>query len=227
MTDGLLLDASLVRGQGELDRIATEHVERRQGDAGGRIAALVVPDNALTALDRAVGKLGVGPLDVAVVCDQGAGGLLPLADREFTDLTITSAQVELRDLGDLAGNAARVGAAARTLPESIEVRVGLPLAPGWQEAAETIDVEGLQAAVAADAELMGGLVELDVPFVVSSGIDGPDQVDRLLAAVQVLVDDADVVRARSVLTGEESADDLAIDLPRVRRRLQGVWFSGF
>lgn len=227
MTDGLLLDASLLRDPDAIDRVATEHVERRQADDGSRIAALLVPDTALAALDRAVGKLGVGPLDVAVVCGRGAGDLLPLAEREFTDLSVTAAHVELRDLGDLAGNAARVGAAARTLPTDVTVRVGLPSGPGWQQAAETIDAEGLSAAVGADAEMMSALVELDVPFVVTAGADRADQVDRLLAAVHVLVDTADVVRAQALLTGEDSPGGIEVDLPRVRRRLRGVWVSDF
>lgn len=224
MTTGLLLDAALLSEHADVGRVAVEHVERRQGDRGEQIGALLVPDTALAALDRAVGALGVGPLDVCVVCGQGAGGLLPLADREFADLAVIAAHVELRDLGDLAGNVARVGAAARTLPDDLLVRVGLPTAPGWEQAAETIDAEGLTAAVAADATVMGALVELDVPFVVTAGIGGR-QLERLLAAIHVLVDEADTDHARALLAGDESAAMVEVDLPRVRRRLQGVWVN--
>ena len=220
MTDGLLLDAALLSDRATVEQVAAEHVERRQDDGGGLIGALLAPDTTLAALDRAIGALGVGPLDVGVVCGQGAGGLLPLADREFADLTVVSAHVELRDLGDLTGNVARIGAAARTLPGSIEVRVGLPSAPGWQQAAEAIDVEGLTAAVAADAEQMGALVELDLPFVVTTGTE---RLEPLLAAVHVLVEDADTDRARALLNGEAPATGIEVDLPRVRRRLRGVW----
>lgn len=229
MTDALLLDAALWRtatdgppapDRAAVERLAAEHVERRQAAGGDRIAALLVPDTALAAVDRAVGALGVGPVDVAVVLAQGAGGLVALADREFGDLTVVAAHVDLQDLDDPAGNVARIGAAARTLPDGIEVRVGLPGLPGWQRAAEELDMEGLTAAVAADAEVMGALVELDVPFVVTAGAD---PVEPVLAAVHVLVEDADTDRARALLTGADRLSDGEVDLPRVRRRLRGAW----
>lgn len=203
--DGVLLDARLSRDDAHVEQVVTEHVEVR-AELADVLGPLVVPDSMLAKVDRLVGGLGVGPLPVAVICSTGAGGLVSLAERECADLEVVAACSTLRDLDDLAGNAARVVAAGRTLPESIAVQVGLPRAPGWEAAAEVVEAAGFWAAVAADTDQWSVLVELDLPFVVT----------------EPTVAVGDVIRTVHGLV-EGSEDAGPVDPERVRRRLRGVW----
>ena len=204
--DGLLLDSRLVRESASVEQVATEHTEVR-AELGEVLGPLVVPDTVLAKLDRVIGGLGVGPLPVAVVSSTGAGGIVSLAERECTELEIVASYSTLRDLDDLAGNAARVVAAARGLPESVVVHVGLPAVPGWEAAAETVEAAGLSAAVGADRGQWSALVELDLPFAVS---DPTCVVTDTIRTVHALVE------------GDE-INDGPVDIARVRRRLRAVW----
>ena len=100
----------------------------------------------------------------------------------------------LRDLDDLAGNAARVVAAAASLDESVPVLVELPVAPGWPAAAELVEAAGSRAQVRADRspdaliEQLAVLVETDLPFSVA-GL--PSFLPGLLLAVDALVETGD------------------------------------
>jgi len=203
--DGLLLDCRAVRPDAVIEQVVTEHSEVR-ADLGDVLGPLVVPDDVLGRVDRVVGSLGVGPVPVAVICSTGAGGVVALAGRECDDLELVAASSTLRDLDDLAGNAARVVAAARTLPETITVHVGLPATPGWQAAAEVVEAAGLSADVGADVDQWSLLVELDLPFVVS---------DPSLAV-------GDVIRTvHRLVEGDDGAGP--VDPTRIRRRLRGLW----
>ena len=212
---GLLFDAGLVRGSIGHEQVVTEFAERCQGEWAEVCGPLLVPDTMLAKVDRSVGSLGVGPLDVCVVSSTGAGGVAALADRSYETVQIAAVHSVLRDLDDPAGNVRRVGAAARALGE-VAVHVGLTDAPGWEAAAETIDMEGLAAAVSAPGALgvtqMSFLVELDCPFVVSDPSAAP--VD-LAATVLGLVDQT------APIPGWPGDADAV----RVRRRLHGVWLA--
>src|SRR5699024_5935631 len=123
VTDGLLLDAALWRtatdgppapDRAAVERLAAEHVERRQAAGGDRIAALLGPARARAAVGRAVVALGVGAADVAVLRARGAGGWPALADRESAAPAGVAPRADLQALDDPAGKVARSGAAART-----------------------------------------------------------------------------------------------------------------
>lgn len=204
--DGLLWDARLVADGADPVRVATEHGELR-AERGDALGPLLVPDTALARLDRAVGDLGVGPVPVAVISSTGAGGVLAVAGRECSDLSVVAVHSTLRDLDDLAGNAARVVAAARALPDGVEVTVGLPTAPGWQRAAETVEAAGLVAAVGDDHDQWAELVELDLPFVVTDDRGG---VEAIIRTVHGLIE-------------ADPATSAPLDPDRVRRRLRGIW----
>ncbi|HIT76971.1 MAG TPA: hypothetical protein IAA98_15445 [Candidatus Avipropionibacterium avicola] len=215
----LLFDARLAPSDGrtqaeEAERVVTEYVEALQGDTGNLSGPLVVPDTDLGRIDRIVSGLGVGPLEVCVVSTTGAGGLVALADRSYENLTVVAAHSVLRDLDDPAGNAQRVAAAARGLGDEVTVYTGLPDAPGWESAAETVEMEGLAAAVSAPGALgvtqMSFLVELDCPFVVS---------DTTAAPVDVAATVLALVEQTAPVPGWPGADEA----PRVRRRLHGIW----
>jgi hypothetical protein len=183
---------------------------------GWVVGPLVVPDERLTGL----------PDDVAVSVrvGGGAGGVAALA-RRAGPLHLVGVESVLRDLDDLAGNAARVVAAAADLPEGVDVavaaagllgRVSLAQAPGTGGAGAQLSV----------------LVEADLPFKVTGlGTDpfGPYGVVAVLMAVAVLVDGADPREADALLREvDEHRATMALaawdaaTAGRVRRRLRGV-----
>ena len=96
--------------------------------------------------DTQLGEVGApasgGPdLAVSVINSGGAGGVLGLSRRARPGLDVVAVSM-LRDLDDLAGNAARVVAAAEALDPDVAVFVGLPYAPGWAGAVEVVEAAG-------------------------------------------------------------------------------------
>lgn len=226
---GLLHDASA-----RLDLAA--HRTLVQGTSGWAVGPLVIGDDRLTAMAD-----GDPDVAVSVVTSTGAGGLVALGRRR-TGLRVVAAETVLRDLDDLAANAARVVSAAAALPEGVDVYVGIPGAPGLVEAVETVEAAGLfarvdLAAVAplhgwTSAELLSVLVEADLPFKVCGlhgDAFGPYGVASVLMAVEALVDGAEADEAQALLTGEDGSRmrgglarwDAAAG-SRVRRRLRGI-----
>ena len=161
----------------------------------------------------------------------------------------------LRDLDDLAGNAARVVSAAEELAENIRVYVEIPYAPGWERAVEVVEAAGLFGKIRTGnpansatptydqlAHQLSALVEADLAFKATAGLHhaqpmpGPDP-DRpmqhgflnLLAGVEALVEDASVTEAADVL---RDADPARIGAwsedtsARVRRRFRGFGCCG-
>lgn len=228
---GLLEDAALVAGL-EAATAVRGHRELGRGPAGPLLAPLAVPDRRLAEVARAA--TGQDPVAVSVINSSGAGGLLNLADRALTGLRVMAVESALRDLDDLAGNAARLVAAARQL-DPWEVYVEIPYAPGWERAVTVVEAGGLHAAVQAGpvaavgltqlAEQLSVLIEADVPFkTIGAGVSTLG----VLAAVEALVDGAAVPDAARLLSAGDQAmaarvtgwDDTTAG--RVRRRLRLV-----
>lgn len=202
---------------------------------GWAVGPLVVGDDRLAGLDAAAGP-GV---ELSVLTSSGAGGVAAVA-RRAGGLRLVGVETVLRDLADLAGNAARVVAAAAELPKGVEVFVGIPAAPGTVDAVEVVEAAGLLGRVAlADArgaagagEQLSVLVEADLAFKATGlGADpfGLYGVVAVLMAVEALVDGADPADADALLNGVDehragaalAAWDTAAS-ERVRRRLRGV-----
>ncbi|MGD7705009.1 hypothetical protein [Microlunatus sp. Y2014] len=268
--DALLYDTALVHGTtpmhgtapthdtaptgtdpAPVDRAVAEHVEHRQAPYGHAVGPFVVPDDALAKVATAFGRAGVGPVEVCAVNTSGAGGLTALAARSFDDLHLGSVVSTLRDLDDLAGNAARVAMAARELTDEVTVYVEIPAGLGWQAAVEAVEAEGLSGLVrlpAASAnpappgawlELVRAYVEADLPFLLDGGAlqpvtrEGPERpgVLNVLTALVGVIDDVDHDDVAALLADTSSApadsvagwDDLLIG--RVRRRLRGLGCS--
>ena len=198
---------------------------------GWAVGPLVVGDQRLTGL----------PADVAVNVrvGGGAGGVAALA-RRAGHLHLVGVEAVLRDLDDLAGNAARVVAAAADLPAGVDVYVEIPAASGTVDAVEVVEAAGLLGRVSlTDARGDDGpgaqlsvLVEADLGFKVTGlGVDpfGPYGVVAVLMAVEALIDGADPGEADALL---REVDDHratvaltaweAATAARVRRRLRGV-----
>ena len=233
---GLLDDAALLSASApDLSASVRDHRAHRSGSLGSCLAALVVADQQLGELGRIAGP---PELSVLAVNTGGAGGLAALGRRNLPGVQVVAVQSALRDLDDLAGNAARVVSAARELPESVEVYVELPDAAGWQRAVEVVEAAGLSAAVRAASligqrqggpsdvalvEQLSGLVEADLPFAVA----GWDRsLAGLLLAVHGLVDGADGADVVDLLSAPGAASVVAgwddQDAARVRRRLRRV-----
>ena len=172
----------------------------------------------------------------------GAGGLVALARRDLPGLRIVAAEIALRDLDDLAGNAGRVVAAAEELDlDEVSVFVELPFSHGWIGAVEVIEAAsllgkirtgGLEPAAfpTADqlAQQLSVLIEADLPFKATAGLHRawPNRVTdergetlpqhgfvTLLMAIEALIDGA----------GTDAAVDLLqLDDPgRIFTALQG------
>jgi hypothetical protein len=182
------------------------------------------------------------PLAVSAVIGSGAGGLVALSRRDLPGLRVVAAEVALRDLDDLTGNAQRVVAAAEELdPENVSVFVEVPFGPGWLGAVEVIEAAGLlgkirtgglepEAFPTADqlAQQLSGLIEADLPFKATAGLHRawPHRVSdergqtlhqhgfvTLLMAIEALIDGADA---------EAAVDLLELDDPgRIFTALQG------
>lgn len=231
------------------DVIVRSHLELRGSWYSSFSGPLVVPDTVLAACGRALPaehRVAGAELEVTVVTSGGAGGLSALRGRSVPGLRVTAAETELRDLDDLAANAARVAAAAAELGE-VQVLVTLPDAPGWVRAVELVEAAGLLANVRADAaawaeqaaavrlaERLSVLVEADLAFCLTpepaSWPTGPGRaVAALTMLVEALVDGADPAEAAELLVladpprvraGLERWDEATAT--RVRRRLRAV-----
>ena len=205
------------------------------------IGPLVVPDTALRQVLRAEPvevrgealRQAQGTLDVSVINTGGAGGLLGLARRDMPGVRVVAVESALRDLDDLAGNAARVASAAGELDESVAVFVEIPYAPGWERAVEEVEAAGLLGKIrtgspdnsgtppyAQLAEQLSVLVEADLPFKATAGLhhaqptagtdpDRPTQHGflNLLAAVEALVEGASVAEAADSAASDRSGGD--------------------
>ena len=225
--DQILDDAAMFPpGSAGADQAVREHLQYRADWFAPLIGLLVVPDSALGAVGRAAAPSG-GPLPVSVVNTSGAGGLAALADRRLNGLEIVAVESALRDLDDLAGNAARVVSAAGELDPSIAVYVELPYAPGWQRAAAVVEAAGAYGKIRTGgleptaypspeqlADQLSALVEADLAFKATAGLHrawpntGRDAAGRPLAqhgflsvllAVSALVDGAEPADAADLL----------------------------
>jgi hypothetical protein len=247
------------------------HRAHREAWYASMIGPLVVPDAALRQVMMAepFDKLRAAPveasapalrqaqgaLNVSVINTGGAGGLLSLARRDVPGVRVVAVESALRDLDDLAGNAARVAAAAGELDESVLVFVEIPYAPGWEDAVAEVEAAGLLGkirtgspdnsgtpAYAQLAEQLSVLVEADLAFKATAGlhhaqpIAGPDS-DRpvqhgflnLLAAVHALVEGAAVADAADALRMTDPARVGSWDeatAARVRRRFRSFGCCG-
>ena len=222
LLDGLLADAGLLRAGASAAEAVARHQEHRATYVD-LVGPLLVPDDRLAEVARAAGD---STLAVRVLVGGGAGGLLALGRRAFPGLRMVGAVGALRDLDDLAGNAARVIAAAAALEESLAVLVELPDAPGWPAAAVLVEAAGLSAQVRAGpsptalAEQLAALVEADLPFSVAGPL--PGSLGGLLLAVDALVETGDPGQAAALLTGADRPNLAALSGTRIRRRLLSV-----
>ena len=226
---GLIDDAAVFPpGNAGVEEAVRAHGGHRAAWYAPLIGPLVVPDTQLGQVARAVGAEPADPLDVSVVITSGAGGLLALARRDLPGIRVTAAEIALRDLDDLAGNAQRVVAAAQELdPDEVTVFVELPYQPGWVAAIEEVEAAGLagklrtgglepDAYPTADqlAEQLSELIEADLPFKATAGLHRawPNEVTNehgqtlrqhgfvtLLMAVEALVDGAGTEAAAELL----------------------------
>lgn len=178
---------------------------------GGIVGSVVVPDDRLAAVDRT----GSGVVPCRVINTGGAGGLVALARRRFERLRLTGVRTGLRDLDDLAGAVARVAMAARELDPEVAVMIEIPDAVGWQRAVEAAELEGLSAAVrdeGAIADRLEGLIEADVPFVITGPVGSTDRVVELIMIIAGIVD------GTAPPDGPPDPDQGG----RIRRRLLGI-----
>jgi len=205
--DSLFDDERLVRHQHTpLASALADHL--RLGEAyPSMLATLVVPDRLLAEASRQP-RDGVS-IPVSVITSGGAGGLLGLARRTLPGVDIVSAEPALRDLNDLAGNAARMISAAAELGSDIAIFVELPYAPGWQAAVELIEAAGVYGKIAAEqvqprrtAEQLSILIEADLPFKITIG--SSDGGLAVLAAIEALIDGATLDDAAELI---QSADN--------------------
>jgi hypothetical protein len=194
-------------------------------------------------------------LAVSVINTSGAGGLLSLAGRAILGVEVVAVESALRDLDDLAGNAARVVSAAADLDEEVRVFVEIPYAPGWERAVAEVEAAGLFGKIrtgspdnsgtptyAQLAEQLSVLVEADLAFKATAGLhhaqptpgSDPDQPVQhgflnLLSAVDALVEGAPVLEAAEVLRNADPALIGGWDeqtVARVRRRFQSFGCCG-
>jgi hypothetical protein len=165
-----------------------------------------------------------------VVNTSGAGGLVSLAGRAVDGVNVVGVESALRDLDDLAGNAARVVAAAGELDDAVHVFVEIPYAPGWERAVAVVEEAGRYAKLRTGGEAagvpsagqlarqLGVLVEADLPFKATAGLHhAVASADRdperpvshgflnLMAAVAALVDGATVEEAAEILGRTDAA----------------------
>ena len=195
---------------------------------GWTVGPLVVGDERLSGIDPDVA--------VSVLTSGGAGSVEALA-RRAGPLRLVAVETVLRDLDDLASNAARVVAAAAGLPDGLDVFVGLPAGSRLVDAVEVVEAAGLQGRLdlsgrRGTVEQMSLLVESDLPFkVTGAGSDafGPYGVVAVLMAVEALVDGADPEDAEQLLARPDETRSLTAlaawdeaQQARVRRRLRGV-----
>jgi hypothetical protein len=183
-------------GNAEADEAVAAHRRYRAAWFAAIIGPLVVADSALGSVARAIQAEVTadepdGSLAVSMVNTTGAGGLLSLANRRTSGLTIVAVESALRDLDDLAQNAARVVAAAEGLDDDIRVFVEIPYAPGWERAVAEVEaaghfgkirVGGPDPADTPSAQQLGRqlsvLIEADLPFKATAGLHHAVAVDQ-------------------------------------------------
>jgi hypothetical protein len=205
--DSLLDDETLLRRQDlPVAAMVADHLALRK-TYGRLIATLVSPDRQLAELARHIPADLTVP--VSVIISGGAGGLLGLARRDLPGVGIVSAEPALRDLDDLAGNAARVVSAAAELGNEVAIFVDLPYAPGWKTAVELVEAAGLYGKIlygkiASDeaeprqtAEQLSFLIEADLPFKISSR--SATGWSALLTTVAALIDGASIEDAADLM----------------------------
>jgi hypothetical protein len=186
---GLIDDAAVFPpGSATVSEAVRRHREHRTAWYAPLIGPLVVPDTELAQVSRAAVDSAAGaegqPLPVSVVISSGAGGLVALARRDLPGLRVVAAEIALRDLDDLAGNAGRVVAAAEELdPDEVSVFVEVPYGHGWIGAVEVIEAASLLGKIrtggldpdafpTADqlAQQLSVLIEADLPFKATAGL---------------------------------------------------------
>ena len=224
--DALVDDAAMFPpGNASAAEAVRGHLGYRKAWFAGILGPLVVPDTGLTEVARLVPE--GAELAVSVLNTGGAGGLLALSRRRPAGVRVVAVESALRDLDDLAGNAARVLAAAEALGEEVAVFVELPYAPGWPAAAEAVEAAGRHGKIrtggitpehcpspAQLAEQLSVLVEVDLPFKATAGLHhawpGVGRSDRgeplaqhgfgnLMVALAALVDGGSVEEAAELL----------------------------
>ena len=137
----------------------TAHQRYRESWFAPLIGPLVVSDAKLAQVGRAVQSTDrPEPLAVSVINSGGAGGLLGMVGRRIPGVRVVAVESALRDLDDLAGNAARVVAAADQLDESVRVFIEIPYAPGWERAVTEVEAAGRYGKIRT-----GGLEPADIP----------------------------------------------------------------
>lgn len=226
---GLVDDAAVFPpGNASVPDAVRRHRQHRAAWYGTLIGPLVVPDTELAAVSRAATSNAAEPVDVSVVVSGGAGGLPALGRRTLPGIRVVAAEIGLRDLDDLPGNAQRVVAAAQELDsDEVTVYVEFPFQHGWIKAMEVVEAGGLlgklrtgglepDAYPTADqlAEQLSALVEADLPFKATAGLHRawPNQVVNpagqtlsqhgfvtLLMAIEALVDGVGTDQAAALL----------------------------
>ena len=215
-------------GNAPVAEAVSAHLGYRRAWFRDLIGPLVVPDQRLAEVGRALDP-DQPRLAVSVINSGGAGGLLSLARREISGVEVIAVESALRDLDDLAGNAARVVAAAGELDETVRVFVEIPYVPGWERAVEVVEAVGLLGKIRTGnpdntatptygqlAHQLSVLVEADLPFKATAGLhhawrsDGADPARprqhgflNLLAAIEALIEGADVTEAVDLLARVE------------------------
>lgn len=215
-------------GNAEAGTAVREHLGYRSAWFAPVIGPLVVPDSELAGVGRLVPPGTT--IAVSVINSGGAGGLISLARRTLPGLQVVAVESALRDLDDLATNAARVAAAAAELETSVTVYVELPYAPGWERAVEVVEANGLKGKIRTGgvdaasypsrtqlAEQLSVLVEADLPFKATAGLHrawptragspGGDTLPQhgflsLLVALAALIDGAAAIDAADLLAAE-------------------------
>jgi hypothetical protein len=249
---GLIDDAAMFPpGNASAGQAVAAHRVHRQAWYADLIGPLVVSDQQLAEVGRRSGE----PIEVSVINTGGAGGLLALAGRAIEGVHVVAVESALRDLDDLAGNAARVAAAAGELDESVKVFVEIPYAAGWEEAVAEVEAAGLLGKIRTGspdnsgtppyAQLAGQLsvlVEADLPFKATAGLhhaqptpgSNPEQPVQhgflnLLAAVEALIEGATAADAEEMLRAADVARVAAWSdetVARVRRRFPSFGCCG-
>lgn len=179
---GLVDDAAVFPpGNARVPDAVRLHREHRASWYAPLIGPLVVPDTELAQVSRAAAG---DELAVSVVVTGGAGGLVSLARRGLPGVRVVAAEIALRDLDDLPGNAQRVVAAAAELdPDEVTVFVELPFQPGWVGAIEVVEAAGLLGKIRTGgvepgaypspdrlAEQLSELIEADLGFKATAGL---------------------------------------------------------
>lgn len=226
---GLIDDAAVFPpGNASVPDAVLRHRQHRTAWYAPEIGPLVVPDTELAQVSRAAVTVDAEPIEVSVVVTGGAGGLVALARRNLPGIAVTAAEIALRDLDDLAGNAERVVAAAQELdPDQVTVFVELPFQHGWVAAIGVVEGGGLNGKIRTGgmepdahptpdqlAQALSELIEADLPFKATAGLHRawPNQVTNergemlpqhgfvtLLMAVEALVDGAGSAAAADLL----------------------------